>query len=179
MKTFRIWWPICLLLLVVTACNKDESTEGKDGNNNGAFYIRCKIDGTAKTFNFSPNASKQDLGSGTFSYSIFGKAAQDANNFESFGISMQIAGDLTAGTYTDADSTASYVLVAVYNPNSTDQSKIYASNMDPANPFQITVSEITDSLMTGTFKGKMYLHTTDSTPPSVMATDGEFKVRVQ
>jgi hypothetical protein len=178
MKTSRIWWPVCLLILFVTACSKDESTEGNSGNN-GAFYIRCKIDGTSKTFNISPNASKQDLGSGTMSYSVFGKAVQDANNFESFGFTIQIAGDLTAGTYTETDSTANYFLAGVYNPNATDATKIYASALDTTNPFQITVSEITDSLMTGTFKGKLYLNSGDSMPPGVMVTEGEFKVRVQ
>jgi hypothetical protein len=177
MTISRIWWPICLLFLVITACNKDKSTEGNDGNN-GAFYIRCKIDGSAKTFNISPNASKQDLGS-TTSYSVFGKAVQDANNFESFVFSIQISGDLTAGNYTELDSSGNYILAGVYNPNATDPTGIYSSNMDATNPFELTVSEITDSLMTGTFKGKMYLNTNDSMPLSVMVTEGEFKVKIQ
>jgi hypothetical protein len=178
MKISRIWWPVCFLLLVVSACSKDQSNEG-DGGNNGAFYIRCKIDGTAKTFNVTANASKQDLGAGTFSYSIFGKAAQDATNFESFGFTLQIGSELSAGTYTETDSTAGYYLVAVYNPNSTDPSMFYPSAKDSIDPFQITVSEITDSLMTGTFKGKLYQNTTDATPPSVSVTEGEFKLRIQ
>jgi len=179
MKISFRWWPVCLLLLCITACSKDESTEGNGTGNNGTFYIRCKIDGTSKTFNISPNASKQDLGSGTTSYSIFGKAVNDPNNFESFGLSIQIAGALAAGTYVETDSSGNYYLAAVYNPNSTEATQIYTTLADATNPFQITISEVTDSLMTGTFKGKMFLNTTDSTPPSVTVTEGEFKVRVQ
>ena len=179
MKISRNWWLAVLIVTFIAACSKDNSTEGNGNPNSGAFYIRCKIDGAAKTFNIAPNASKQDLGSGTVSYSVFGKAVQDANNFESFGFTIQIGGDLTAGTYKENDSTATYYLAGVYNPNTTDPAMIYASALDSITPFEITISDISDSLMAGTFKGKMYLNNSDANPPGVSVTEGEFKVRVQ
>lgn len=179
MKYFSKWWPVVLLFLFI-ACKKEESSEaGKGLIGNSGFYIRCKIDGTAKTFNIGAAAGKQDLGGSTFSYSIYGKAVADATNLESIGFTIQISPALMAGTYTETNSTSGYYLAGVYNPNTTHPEKIYAGAMDATDPLQVTVKEITENLVSGTFKGKMYLNSTAANPAGVTITEGEFKVKIR
>jgi hypothetical protein len=178
MKTKLPWWSLAILLLIA-ACNKDESVETNGKPANFSSYIRCKIDGVDKTFNINASASKQDLGGGAFNYSILGKAVIDAANRESFGFTFQVLDSLKAGTYSEIDSSSTYYLAAVYNPNTNDAAKIFSTQMDSTNPFQVTVNVISDSLMSGSFKGKLLLNTMDSSATAVTVTDGDFKVKVQ
>jgi hypothetical protein len=176
MKTF---WPFVVLLLLFLACKKDESVEAGGKVTNSSYYIRCKIDGVDKTFNFTAVASKQDLGAGTLSYTIAGSATSDPNNFESLNIAIQIADSLKAGAYSEIDSSSTYFVAAIYNPNTGDPAKIFATQMDSINPFQLTINVISDSLMSGSFKGKLLKNTMDSSQAAVVVTDGDFKVKVQ
>lgn len=173
-------WSFVAVLLFVAACSKDESVEsGGKVNPTVSYYIRCKIDGAEKTFNVAPVAAVQDLGAGTFSYTIAGKATADAANYESFNIAIQIADSIQPGAYSELDSSSTYLLAAVYNPNTTDPASIYASQMDASDPFQLSVNVITDSLMSGSFKGTLIMNGMDSGLAPIVVSDGDFKVKVQ
>jgi hypothetical protein len=173
-------WSFVAVLLFCIACNKDESVEsGGKVNPTVTYYLRCKIDGVDKTFNVAPVVSIQDLGGGTISYTIAGKATTDAANYESFNIALLVGDSLKTGAYSEQDSSSTYMLAAVYNPNTTDPAKIYASQMDADHPFQLTLNVITDSLMSGSFNGKLLMNGLDTNLPPITVTEGDFTVKVQ
>lgn len=168
-------WPAILLLFLITSCGKEISAEADPGQ----YFIKCKIGSADKTFNISAAASKEDLGGGLIGYSVFGKSVSDPNNLESLGFSIQLSIPFNTGTYKETDPTTDYFLAGIYNPNTTDATKIYASKYDDANPFQITFTEITSTTLSGTFKGKLFLNNTDPNADSAIISNGSFKVKFQ
>jgi hypothetical protein len=176
MKKFLVnGWPVLLLLIFVASCGKEKSTEEDPGQ----YFLKCKIGSVDKTFNITAAAAKQDLGGGITSYSVFGKAVADPNNLESLGFTIQLSIPFNTGTYKETDPTIDYFLAGIYNPNTTDANKIYASGYDEANPFQITFSEITTTTLSGTFKGKLFINNTDPNTDSAIISNGQFKVKIQ
>jgi hypothetical protein len=168
-------WPALLLLFFVASCGKEKSAEEPAGQ----YFLKCKIGSVDKTFNFSAAAVKQDLGGGLLNYSVFGKAVADAGNYESLGFTIQLAIPLTAATYKETDPTTDYMLAGIYNPNTTDQNKIFASGLDDTNPFQITFTEITATTLSGSFKGKLFVNNADPNADSAVISNGQFKVKIQ
>ncbi|HUP11389.1 MAG TPA: hypothetical protein VM187_04240, partial [Niastella sp.] len=124
-------WPAILLLFLIASCNKEKSGE----EDLGQYYLKCRIDGVDKTFNHSAAAAQQDLGSGVRSYSVFGKSFSDPNNLESLGFTIQLSIPFDKGTYKETDPTVDYFLAGIYNPNTLDAGKIYASRYDEKDPF--------------------------------------------
>ena len=168
-------WPALLLLFFVASCGKEKSAEEASGQ----YFLKCKIGSVDKTFNVSAAAVKQDLGGGLLNYSVFGKAVADASNYESLGFTIQLAIPFTTGTYKETDPTTDYMLAGIYNPNTTDQNKIFASGLDDTNPFQITFTEITATTLSGTFQGKLFVNSADPNADSAVISNGQFKVKIQ
>jgi len=168
-------WPFMLLLVLLASCGKEKSVE----EDRGQYYLKCKIGSVDKTFNISAAAAKEDLGGGVTSYSVFGKAVSDATNYESLGFTIQLSIPFNTGTYKETDPTTDYFLAGIYNPNTTDPDKIFASRYDDANPFQITYTEITSTTLSGTFQGKLFINTADPNADSAIISTGSFKVKIQ
>jgi hypothetical protein len=168
-------WPVLLLLVFVASCGKEKSSQ----EDLSQYYIKCKIGSVSKTFNFSAAAAKEDLGGGSISYSVFGKATTDANNYESLGFTIQLSIPFVTGTYKENDPTTDYFLAGIYNPNTVDPDKIFASRYDDANPFQITFTEITNTTLSGTFTGKLFINSADPSADSAVISNGQFKVKIQ
>lgn len=175
MKKLLVCVPVMLLAVLVASCGKEKSVE----EDLSQYFLKCKIGSVQKTFNFSAAASKQDLGGGVIAYSVFGKANADPSDLESMGFTIQLSIPFATGTYKETDPTIDYFLAGIYNPNTTDQNKIYASRQDEANPFQITFTEITPTTLSGTFQGKLYLNSTDPNADSAVVSNGQFKVKLQ
>lgn len=174
MKKFLVSsWPAILLLFLIASCGKEKSGE----EDLGQYYLKCKIDGVDKTFNYSALASQQDLGGGVTSYSVFGKAVALPDNLESLGFSISLSVPLAKGTYKETDPTIDYMLGGIYNPNTGVDDMIYANRYDEGDPFQVTFTEITSTTLSGTFKGKFFLYTTDPNADSVLISNGSFKVK--
>ena len=175
MKKFLIGsWPAILLLFLITSCGKEKSSQ----EDLGQYYLKCKIDGVDKTFNYSAAADQQDLGGGEISYSVFGKAVATPDNLESLGFNIRISVPFTKGTYKETDPTDDYSLGGIYNPNTTDPGMIYAGHQfNEADPFEVTFTEITSTTLSGTFKGKLFMYTTDPNADSVIISNGSFKVK--
>jgi hypothetical protein len=169
-------WLVASILVLIAACGKEESL---DGGTAAQYYIKCKIGSVDKTFNISAAASKEDLGGGTASYSVFGKASKDAGNYESLGFTIQLAIPFTTGTYKETDATTDYFLAGIYNPNTTDATSIFASRYSETNPFQITFTEVSSTTLAGSFKGSLFLNNTDPNTDSVVITNGQFRVKIQ
>jgi hypothetical protein len=168
-------WPAMLLLVFVASCGKENSSE----EDLSQYYIKCKVGSVDKTFNISAAANKEDLGGGIVSYSVFGKAVTDVNNFESLGFTIQLSIPFVAGTYKENDPTTDYFLAGIYNPNTTDPAQIFASGYDDSNPFRITFTEVTATTLSGTFSGKLFINDTDPTADSAVVSNGQFKVKLQ
>lgn len=169
------WFVACILVLVA-ACGKEKSLEGGTVNQ---YYIKCKIGSVDKTFNVSAAASKADMGDGSFTYSIFGKASSTASDYESIGLALRIYVPFVTGTYKETDPTTDYLVAGIYNPNTTDATKIYASLGDANNPFQVTFTTIDSTTLAGTFKGSLILNNGASNPDSAVITNGQFKVKLK
>jgi hypothetical protein len=160
---------------LVASCGKEKSLE----EDTSQYFIKCKIGGVDKTFNVSAAGVKQDVGSGTMSYSVFGKAIKDPSDLESFGFTIQLSIPLVAGTYKETDPTTDYFLAGIYNPNTTNTASIYASRYDDFSPFQITFSSITTTTLAGTFSGRLFINSGDPNADSIDVTNGSFKVKLQ
>ena len=176
MKKFLIGsWSAILLLFLIASCGKEKSVQ----EDLGQYYLKCKIDGVDKTFNYSAVATQQELGDGKTSYSVFGKATATPDNLESLEFSILFSVPFAKGTYKETDPTDDYLLGGIYNPNTTDPGKIYASRNDEGDPLQVTFNEITTTTLSGTFKGKLFMNSTDPNADSVIISNGQFKVKLQ
>lgn len=175
MKQFLVkCWPVLLLAILVASCGKEMS----QNDDLSQYYIKCRIGGKDKNFNFSPAAVKLDLGGGITSYSIFGKVSNDPADLESMNFTIQLMIPIAPGTYKETDPTTDYALAGNYNPNTTVSEDIYASRGDTTNPFEITFTEVTNTQLSGTFKGKLYLNNADPKADSAVISNGQFKVRI-
>lgn len=168
-------WSVMLLLVFVASCGKEKSTEEDPSQ----YYLTCKIGSVNKTFNISAAATKEDLGGGVTSYSIYGKAVSDAADYESLGFTIQISIPFVTGTYKEIDPTTDYFLAGIYNPNTTEADKIFASRYDEGNPFQVTFTEIANTTLSGTFTGKLFINSADPNADSAVISNGQFKVKIQ
>jgi hypothetical protein len=176
MKQFLVnCWPVLLLAVLVASCGKEIS----QNDDLSQYYIKCKIGSKDKTFNFSPEAVKQDLGGGVVNYSIFGKVSNDPADLESMVFTIQLSIPIAKGTYKETDPTTDYFLAGIYNPNTTVPEDIYASRGNETDPFEITFTEVSSTQLSGTFKGKLYLNNTDPNADSAVISNGQFKVRIQ
>jgi hypothetical protein len=175
MKKLLICGPVMLLAVLVASCGKEKSVE----EDLSQYYLKCKIGSVQKTFNISAAASRQDIGGGETTYTVFGKANSDPSDLESIGFTIQLSIPFVTGTYKETDPTTDYFLAGIYNPNTTAPDKIYSSRQDEANPFQITFTEITPTSLSGTFQGRLYVNSTDPNADSAVIANGQFKVKLQ
>jgi hypothetical protein len=185
---------IVFLLMVsslLVSCQKEVSFENSNatnpgsGGSNSTYYIRCKDNGTAKSFNYNAMAKIMDL-MGAKSLSLIGSAAPNASTLE--GVTMGInfmAGGPAVGTYKEDDGSLNYVVAGVYNPGST--TIIFGAGLlpDPVLPLRITITKIDTKEITGTFEGAFYKQDVSTgtlpTPASEkhLFTEGEFKLPIQ
>jgi hypothetical protein len=177
MKRILISWPVMLLAVFVASCGKEKSAE----EDVSQYFIKCKIGSVDKTFKYKLLAHKEDLGSGVTNYSFSANATNDANDFEGIGFTIQLSIPVNTGvTYKETDPTTDYFLAGIYNPNTQDPDKIFASRYDDANPFQINFKELTTTTVSGTFSGKLYLlNSTDPNADSAVISNGQFKLKLQ
>ena len=168
-------WPAMLLLFLIVSCGKEKSGE----EDLGQYYLKCQIDGVDQTFNHSAAAVEQDLGVFTMSYSLFGKAVADPNNLQSLGRTIQLSVPFAKGTYNEPDATVDYFLAGSYNPYTVDPNLIYASRYSETDQLQITFTEVNSTTLSGTFKGTLFINSTDPNADSVIISNGQFKVKFQ
>ena len=177
MKRFLVSWPVMLVAVLVASCGKEKSVE-EDASQ---YFIKCKIGSVDKTFMYKLLAHKQDVGNGVTNYSFSANATNNADNFEGIGFTIQLSIPVATGTtYKETDPTTDYFLAGIYNPNTQDPNKIFASRYDVGKPLQITFKELTTTTVSGTFSGKLYLNnSTDPNADSAVISNGEFKMKLQ
>jgi hypothetical protein len=137
-----------------------------------AEFIRCKIDGTNKTFNILVKATRQNAG-GQNVISVFGKADSSLNNIERINMGISSLLEISKGTYVENDPFYTYVIDAVYNPDQTDE--VWSVSLTPrqTSPFTIAITNITENYIQGTFKGIIY-NNSGIGPAKKTITEGEF-----
>lgn len=184
---------ILLPVLLLTGCIKEKSLEHGTGGSGGSgggggtstdFFLKCKIGGTAKTFNVGLTATRQDAGGGITVYTIAGKANSNATDLESFIISINASAPLSAKTYKVDDPSTAYTMLGIYNPNSQTLLISSATGDTSSDPFQVTVTSVSTTEVAGTFKGIFFEEdatnpTPPTNPPTRAISEGEFRVKFQ
>jgi hypothetical protein len=192
----RVLLYILPLALLITACGKEQSFEvptddpnnpGNPGNPGGGggntgYFLKCKIDGNAKSFPIALMAVKTDVAGVMTSYNIVGKANSNPNNFESLNLAINTNAALTTGTYAVDDPGTTFVIAAVYNPNSTTVVWGTTSGDTGGTPFKIVLTSVSATELAGTFSGTFFESNASNPTPNPAShniTEGEFKVKFQ
>ena len=162
--------------------NTDTTGGGGGGTPGGSvYYIKCKKDGVQKSYSEYASANILDLSSGA-TLSIF-LVAGLPNSMEGFniGISFFNGATIKTGTYTEGSLSPEYLVVGVYNPNSTNI--VYAAGLQlfSIKPLVITILTKTTTEMTGKFEGAFYKQNLTGAPSTeyILFTEGEFKLPIK
>jgi hypothetical protein len=196
-RLLQILIPIVVLM---SACQKEQSLEvgnnnpnpggpgtggpgtGGGGNNTG-YYIKCKIGGTAKTFDVGASAiSETDQGE-TITV-VGGKANSNPNDTEQFSFLISSTAALATGTYKVDNLSGSYTMVASYTPNGGAAAFLTGTGLIFGTPFKVNITSLNTTEIAGTFSGSLFeIDITNPNPspnpPQKAVTEGEFKVKFQ
>lgn len=158
-----------LMLLVIaslycSACKKE-------GADNSAWFIKAKFNGTEKTFSDSPSALEY---SGDLSAGFSMNAKNDSGNSSfSLGIVHPFGVEITPGSYNKPSNG--------YYPsgNYIKDTVSYVSGilMPDSSTIQITISNLTNTTVTGTFSGT--LHNRNDSTEEITITNGSFNLPVK
>lgn len=159
-----------LLLFVISAVSYGACKKDGMNNNNSAYYIKATLNGKEKTFLGSPSAFEYS-GDITAGFSMSAKN-DSAKLYLSLNINHPFGIKITKGIYDKPAngyfSTVNYTIDTVY----------YVSRLQPdSSTIQITISNITNSTVTGTFSGSI-LNTADSTD-AVTIKNGSFYLPIK
>lgn len=161
--------------LLAVSCKKSGSPS------NSSYYIKATMDGTAKTFNTNCFATIDSL-SGSVTLTMVGsvKAPPDLESIDLTINNTPSGKAIVAGSYNEI-STTDYLIVGVYNPDSTTVVFGTGINPAPANPFQLTITSINKTSVQGTFSGDFYyVNTTTGAfgPAKKTFTNGQFNLKI-
>jgi hypothetical protein len=188
---------ISLLLFIISflACQKELRFEkealngsGSPGGGSGAgsntFYMRCKVDGNAKTFNYSNAALISDLGTGGKNITFVGLANNPTISVEGIHIGIYfLTGSPTTGTFSQEDVNANYVLTGDYNPNSVQIGYFPGLHTPSVLPLKITISSLSNNVVKGSFSGAFYKKDLTIGPGTadeyIKFTEGEFNLPIK
>lgn len=179
MKTLNLWVLLISLIAFLgfsTGCKKSPLDRMIPET---GYYLRCKIDGTKKEFNLTDSAYLPATSqNGIYSFGVGGVDNISTMNHLSViindGTGKPIATDKTYTTIAPGDITEVQAVI-IYSNLTGDY---YASAFLPDKPSyesaEITLSEITDKYVKGTFKGKLLVDEFASPAVKYNITEGEF-----
>jgi hypothetical protein len=165
-----------------TSTNTGGSGTGGGGGNN-SYYIRAKVNGSDRSFNYNDMAKVTDLGGGSKTISLIGSASPSATNLEGINLTISfLNGSPVAGTYNEDNQSLDYIVAGVYNPNSS--TVVYAAGLSAttALPLSVTISKIDNTVAEGTFKGAFYKTDISSGGPGteyLSFTEGAFRLPIK
>lgn len=183
--------------LLLSACSKEKSFEsgnpdpgpggggggGGGGGSNTSYFMKCKFDGVAKTFNVGLFATKQSAGGAT-AYTAAGKVTTGTDP-EMFSFDITKTGDLTPGTYSVDNLSPAYTIGVIYITTNESIGYVALSGFPTPNPFKVVVTSVTATEMAGTFSGNVFEVNTDNPAPDPSnlklkaITEGEFRIKFQ
>lgn len=176
----------CILAaLLLGSCTKKE-----DGlNNPGKYYIKFKANGVEKKLDMIPSSINSFYSSAlyeSFGYHIYEFGMASAQFKELIHIGIFTPSALAKKTYTDnADGLLPEAILA-YSQAPLDGSAYFSSMAYDDSGFQlkkdckITITEMNDTEIQGTFSGTVYFENDDGDPDmnkAVTITDGSFYVQ--
>ncbi|MGE5107590.1 MAG: hypothetical protein ACM3H8_08600 [Sphingobacteriales bacterium] len=176
-KTFFLFLSVIVILF---SCKKSDS----GGSGNPTYYIKCKIDGTAKTFNYIGMAKITVLGPGATSLAIIGSAAS-GSSLEGVNLAVNFFNNVQPQantTYSEDYGGTDYIAAGIYNPNSS--TIVYGAGIytPTALPFKLKIINKTATEMSGTFEGAFYktdVSLGNITAEHVTITEGEFNLQIK
>jgi len=140
--------------------------------------MSAKVDGTLKTYKVLAYAIK--LQQDTIYTIDFNASAAQASAERLFLVIGIANHPITTGTYLDEGPlNNSQIVAGGYNPGTTDDTKVYGAGLqEDTNPrLTITISSLTDKILTGTFSGTYYDNGGDG-PGTIAVTEGKFNLPV-
>jgi hypothetical protein len=155
------------LIFSLNACKKEA------GNADTNYYFEATVDGVKKAYPYLPTAVMLDT---LDVYSLGMLAYASAGSQELFSLNIgQESGPITTGTYVDDYTNEDRIVVGGFNPGTDDEALMYGAGLDegPDPRLTITISEIGEKTITGTFSGTFFDHGGDG-PGKVAITDGKF-----
>jgi len=193
---FRVLTFVLMIGLLSASCSKhtDKPAPTGGGNNGGdngggnnggggtpqtaTYYVKTKMDGAAASFSGTVKALRAVDEDGTHILQIQGiKGNGSADEVD---LLVYAAADVVTGDYTEGDH-ENYAIIGAYAPqNRADDDGIYLAGIQPdaAAPFKISITEIADKYVKGTFSGAFFDGQGNGTNKKVF-TEGEFKAPIQ
>jgi hypothetical protein len=148
-----------------------------------SYFIRCKIDGSAKSFDYNNRATIVQYQS-TKNLSLVASVSSNTSNFESINLGINFQnGAPIAGSYREDYQGTDYKVSGVYNPNSMTTIYGAGSNANTILPLSINITNLTNGIVTGTFQGAFYkqdlLNGGATASDYKTITEGEFNLPVK
>lgn len=180
-----------LVCFSLSSCQKeisyDAATGGGGGGGGGGstYYIKFKKDGVQKNFTSATMAKITDFtGTGVIGLNLIASENVTSGSLEGINIGINFSNGTQprTGIFREDDVSLDYVMVGVYNPNST--TIVYGAGIftPTAKPLVVNILTKTATEMTGTFEGAFYktdIVAGTITAENVLLTEGEFKLKIQ
>ena len=167
MKRIILFLLLLSSLIYLPACQKEGNTPADN------YYFDATIDGTVKSYPATPTAVMLDT-LDVYSVGMAAYTAAGSNDLFSLTIGQK-TGPITTGTYVDDYTNEDRIVVGGFNLGSTDDALQYGAGLDegPEPRLTITITELTDKTIKGTFSGTFFDHGGDG-PGKLAVTDGKF-----
>lgn len=137
------------------------------------------MDGAAQNYTGSVQAVRGIDGDGT-THTLQIQGIKGGGSTDEIDLVIYSPVDATTGNYTEGDH-ETYAILGVYAPqNRTNDEGIFFGgvHLDNTAPFIITISELTNTYVKGTFSGTFYDNNGQGTNKKIFS-EGEFKAPIQ
>jgi hypothetical protein len=178
MKKFPLILVILSFIYIFSSCQKELTGDVTiTPTPSSGFYIKGKKDGVAFNFIKDPQAIVTVVPPVT----ILNMLAYGAVGIEGLTLAINFTnGTVQPGTYSETNAGVDYILLGLYNPNSTNF--VYGAGIQPSvKPLVLTILTKTATEITGTFSGAFYKQDVQGTffPDFITITEGEFKLPIK
>ena len=146
MKIVNFFKMIGLLALLVGFYSCDNGSSDDDDNNSTDYFVKAKINGQELEFKRFPNIALDKTASGNGNQLVGSASQSTSSNFPSFSFEISDPTGIKEKAYNQAQ----FELIFRYSLSGTN---LYHSQASSVDNFQITITEITDNHLKGTFSG--------------------------
>jgi len=154
----------CLLVIAFSSCKKDD-TDSIPSNS-----LTASIDGSSKSFNTALTGSLVTNG-GAQGLQVVGFAGA-AGSSDALYLGVSSDGQIVPGTYVEGQGAG--IIFSLQSGAITN----YTNAESTTNPISITITSITSTKVTGTFKGDLFIDGNSASAKKVL-TSGTFSATIQ
>jgi hypothetical protein len=158
MKTFLLLALLCFTAF--SSCKKEDTGSQPDN-------LSASFDGISKTFNYSLTGAISSSG-GVYGLQVVG-FVDNPTTSDALYLSVFSDSPITNGTYVDGQS------ATIVFADPTVDGTNYSNALSNTNPISITITSISNTNVTGTFSGDLFLNANSSDPKKVVG-NGQFSV---